>query len=174
MSLENFPPLYTYVSIFTCRHISLYHRLQLNPTTRTKQFIQWIAILGDKLQSNEFTLSTSSSIFSNSSINRSLSTEYIEALFQYLISQNLGELIAPGKIWNFRKPLSDWADLVHAWAVSSGKVNSVESVFSISNDSRGEPFYEMPLDILTKVLGTLESRNKCELMNGGAGVKFFA
>jgi hypothetical protein len=55
--------------------------------------------------------------------------------------------------------------LIHGWAIRFGKVNSIESAYSLihGDDTRGEIFNSIPDSLALKALQTMETMGKCEL-----------
>lgn len=152
--------------------------LQINATTRRRQLEFWLEYLSNNV--GDFRVSCSSPLFECKDIDRKLSDDFIAKLFEYIIYQGLGEPEEGGSaILFYRRRIPEWADAVHAWAVKCGRLNSVESIFNISNgpDSLDETFYSMPEGMMLRALRILEERGKCELITVNTsditGVKFF-
>lgn len=168
-NFSDFPPFYT---------------LQLNPATRQKQLSLWSEIIGDSLPGFQVSLTDRLELFRNKSIGRELDSAFLTALCEYLVAEGLAEWL-PGKqsVLAYKRSIPQWAALVHAWAVAYGKVNSIESAFSIAagDDSKDQPFHGIPNAIILRALKELESQKKCELIFQSeiesdimtCGVKFF-
>ena len=122
-------------------------------------------------------------LFTNKTIDRQLSPSFIVELCKFLAAEGLGEWMTPQtRFISYKRSLADWGAVLHEWAVRTGKLNSVESVFSVvsGDDSKGEPFHDIPVEIVFKALKTLQASGKCEVVLlgdkedvGTAGVKFF-
>ena len=169
MELIDFPPFYT---------------LQLNPATRAKQFEAWSSVLRTSLPGFVINIDEQDDpVFINKKISRSLSTEGKIELCSYLKDHALGYWLTPdSKFLFYRIPVEDWATAIHTWADKSGKINSIESVFSVINgdESKGEVFHGIPSEIALNAFRALEGRGKCELTFRepndmmSCGVKFFS
>ncbi|GFG28374.1 hypothetical protein Cfor_01750 [Coptotermes formosanus] len=71
--------------------------------------------------------------------------------------------------------LEEWADMVYSWVQSCGMVNTVCTLYEITDgDSTiDEEFHGLDTEVLIKVLRILEARKKAELFDDNQGVKFF-
>ena len=169
----DFPPFYT---------------LQLNAATRSKQFGLWADLLREKHSDFVLELSSSSKppIFVNKALGRELDPDFIRALCTNMIDNGLGEwLTVNARFLLYKRPIVDWAAAIHAWANKTGKINSIESAFSVihGDESKGEAFHEIPNEIALHALRALEAQGKCELIFRSpqaasdimaCGVKFFS
>jgi ESCRT-II complex subunit VPS25 len=167
MELIDFPPFYT---------------LQLNPSTRAKQLDAWISVLRETHPGFIINVADREPVFLNSKINRELSFDAQIVLCNYIRDQGLGEWISENsKFLFYKKSPSDWGIAIHSWADKTGKLNSIESAFSIihGDDSKGEIFHGIPNEIALRGFKALEAKAKCELTFRETsdimtcGVKFF-
>jgi len=121
------------------------------------------------------------SLFKNESVQRQLDSEFVLTLCEYLCERKLGEwLVDKSRFLFYRFPIPVWGDKIHEWAVKSGKINSIESAYSVihGDDSEREEFHSIPHEIFLHALRYLQSKAKCELVGQGSdlgqlGVKFF-
>ncbi len=76
------------------------------------------------------------------------------------------------------RSIFDWANLIYKWAVENGKLNSVETVFSLQNGEDYDVAVRCPTELLLWALELLEKEKKCEVFRSGEssehGVKFFS
>lgn len=74
-------------------------------------------------------------------------------------------------------PLDEWANIISRWATDNGMVNTVCTLFELTNGdtSVGEEFHGLDQNVLVKALKVLQTQQKCELMefDNEGGVKFF-
>lgn len=118
-------------------------------------------------------------VFVNTKINREADIEFIKAICENLEHMNMGCWVfkdghsSGGTFLVYKRKLEDWAMLFHEWAVRTGKINSIESTYSVINgeDSRSEPFHGIPDLLALKALRTLEAMGKCELSFRAPDVK---
>ena len=161
-------------------------RLQSNAVTKAKQLDLWVQLMQDRFSGFYISLTEPYSLFKNAEIKRELNESFISALCEHLRDRKLGDWLSREEksiFLFYRFPIGTWAEKVHAWAVKTGKINSIESAYSIvhGNDSSGEVFAEIPHEILINALKALELQGKCELVMSyrgetditKIGVKFF-
>lgn len=107
-----------------------------------------------------------------------MDASFLITLCEYLKEESQGEWVVPRKTFLFyQKPLSVWAEDLLTWVHKWGKSNSIESLRGIvsGDDSKGEPFFGVPEEVILPALRIVESRKKCEIFQdaGSVGVKFF-
>lgn len=165
----SFPPFFT---------------LQPNLDTRQKQLDAWSSlVLSFHRHYHLYSLDVAeiqiSELFQNKAISRKLNLDAI-----YLV---LEELRKKGHIeWKDKQRRScllmwrtpeEWGKHIYKWACDNGMSNSVCTLFELANgdDTIGQDFHGLDLEILSKALKTLEIDRKAELMSfdGSEGVKFF-
>uniref|UniRef100_A0AAQ4QMV2 Vacuolar protein-sorting-associated protein 25 n=1 Tax=Gasterosteus aculeatus aculeatus TaxID=481459 RepID=A0AAQ4QMV2_GASAC len=76
----------------------------------------------------------------------------------------------------WRRP-EEWGKLIHQWVSKNGMVNSVFTLYELSNgdDTEGEEFHGLEDWMLLRSLQALQTDGKAEIiiMDDGKGVKFF-
>uniref|UniRef100_A0A3B5K1E1 Vacuolar protein-sorting-associated protein 25 n=1 Tax=Takifugu rubripes TaxID=31033 RepID=A0A3B5K1E1_TAKRU len=183
----NFPPFFT---------------LQPNVDTRQKQLAAWCSLAlsycrHHKLYTLDVLEAQESPVFNNKKIERKLSMEAIQVVFEEL--RKKGKFIP--FIWNlewldknksrclvmWRRP-EEWGKLMYQWvsredlifmiSVSrNGMVNAVFTLYELSNgdDTEGEEFHGLEEWMLLRSLQALQAEGKAEIitMDDGKGVKFF-
>ena len=100
----------------------------------------------------------------------------------FIVSSGLGEWLIPGeKFLFYQKPLSDWGTLIYRWAKDSGRFNSIETLFSLMDEIPSDILESAPIDLIYRVLISLEKLGKCEIVGDTTspslerlGVKFFS
>ncbi len=69
------------------------------------------------------------------------------------------------------------AQAIFAWADKNAKIGSVETLVDICEDSKGEIFHKLPIEIVLKACYALQEVGKAEVFQAGdvdsIGVKFF-
>ncbi|VDL40288.1 unnamed protein product [Hymenolepis diminuta] len=165
----DFPPFFT---------------LQPNEETRRKQMDAWCQLVLSYFQSKkQINLDVSSlttthkDLFSNPKINRKANSQLIQAILE--------ELHRRGNLeWNDRshqnatiawRKASSWAADIEKWVRSTGRGNTVCTIYEIidGDDTEGESFHGIDQAVIMEALRYLEKHGKAELINGGEGVKFF-
>lgn len=162
----DFPPFFT---------------LQPNLSTRAKQLESWARLVLDychfhKIYSLDLGEAAQSPLFVNSKLNRRLSVEGIQAVFDHLEKLGHLEWADKGKrrcrvYW--RTP-EEWGKLIYDWVLANGFKNTVCTLFELTDgdETVGESFHGLEKETLVKGLKSLEATGRAELM-GGEGVKFF-
>ncbi|ESO99815.1 hypothetical protein LOTGIDRAFT_226114 [Lottia gigantea] len=156
--------------------------IQPNLETRKKQIEAWCTLILDyqkylKSYSLDVKEAQNSPLFYNKSISRRLHEDGIYTI--------LGELQKKGHIeWKdkgrkeclimWRTP-EEWGKLIYNWADSKGLLNTVCTMYEISNgdDSADTDFHGIESWLLLRALKSLQLEGKCEVMAGNEGVKFF-
>jgi ESCRT-II complex subunit VPS25 len=161
----DFPPLFT---------------LQPNQSSKRKQLGIW----RDILRSHDlFILTNHSEIFHNKRIKRSFDPCAVGELCAFLVTENLGEWLVPeDKFLFYQTPLVVWGDKLSTWMSDTGRTNTVETLFSISNEWKPEQ-RQIPIELVYRACKYLEKEKKCEVFTDGdtdsavsldlVGVKFF-
>lgn len=159
MDIFDFPPLFT---------------LQRNVLSQEKQFEVWTTILE---KSGNFKFKLKDKIFENVKLRRKMSEELFIALGEYLIRKKMGKWMDEVFLF-YKKSISDWGTQIYEIALNNGKINSIESIFSLKSDN--EDLKTVPIEIIHSALIYLETCNKCELIFENestnldkCGVKFF-
>lgn len=169
-----FPPFYT---------------LQPNKDTREKQVEAWCGLILAYSRYHRIffldlpaALSKSLPLFYNEEIQRRLSSDAMNAIFEALHSKGQIQWLDPKSKTScliFWKTPAEWGNLLYNWAVSTGNTNSVCTLFELKegDDSQGQEFSGIDDRVLVKALQCLEKERKAEIMtddNGDLqGVKFF-
>ncbi|CAG9316842.1 unnamed protein product [Blepharisma stoltei] len=156
-----------------------FYTLQPNLDTRSQQLYLWTQILLEYSQKNRIYIATSHDfhdIMRNNEVSRSLSEEFKNVLFDYMLKQK--NAIREGEAYMiFWKKPEAWGEQVYRWAVDSGRVGSVETVEGLvsGDETTREEFYGMPVNYMMVILRSLEKSRKAELFQVGEGmaVKFF-
>lgn len=70
---------------------------------------------------------------------------------------------------------SSWAADIEKWVRSTGRGNTVCTIYEIidGDDTEGEPFHGIDQAVIMDALRYLEKHGKAEIIDGGEGVKFF-
>uniref|UniRef100_A0A673K913 Vacuolar protein-sorting-associated protein 25 n=1 Tax=Sinocyclocheilus rhinocerous TaxID=307959 RepID=A0A673K913_9TELE len=158
--------------------------LQPNVDTRQKQLAAWCSlVLSFCRQSKLFTLDVleaqESAVFNNNRIHRKLSVEAIQVVFEELRKTGNLEWLDKNKsrcLIMWRRP-EEWGKLIHQWVSKNGMVNSVFTLYELSNgdDTEKEEFHGLEDWMLLRSLQALQADGKAEIisMDDGKGVKFF-
>uniref|UniRef100_A0A914XNN0 Vacuolar protein-sorting-associated protein 25 n=1 Tax=Plectus sambesii TaxID=2011161 RepID=A0A914XNN0_9BILA len=158
----------------------------LQPTliTREKQLEAWASLVIDYCQHDKiYTIDVvdiqQTELFHNIKLNRRLPSEGVRAVFDYLEQKKHVEWLDKQKTrchiyW--RTP-EEWAKLIYDWVVSNGLLNTVCTLYELTqgDDTEGESFHGLDKEVLLKALRHLQSQRRAEIINVGdnEGVKFF-
>jgi ESCRT-II complex subunit VPS25 len=124
---------------------------------------------------------TSSPLFRNEAINRSVDVADARVYVEYMVEKELAEWVDKSKsraaiYW--RKP-SEWASIMYKWALDRGKVGEVITLFDMleGEDSEDQEFFGLPSPLALKCLDSLQKQKKALVFSSGnseaVGVKFF-
>ena len=78
-----------------------------------------------------------SSLCNNTQINRKLSIESVSQICEWMHNNKLGEWASDSKdrIFVYWKSIQEIAQAIHNWADATGRINSVEVILDLSDDS---------------------------------------
>ncbi|CAI5658315.1 unnamed protein product [Oreochromis niloticus] len=159
-------------------------RLQPNVDTRQKQLAAWCSLAlsycrHHKLYTLDVMEAQESPMFNNKKIERKLSMEAIQVVFEELRKKGNLEWLDKNKsrcLVMWRRP-EEWGKLIYQWVSKTGMVNSVFTLYELSNgdETEGEEFHGLEDWMLLRSLQALQTEGKAELftMDDGKGVKFF-
>ncbi|KAL3123026.1 hypothetical protein niasHT_001226 [Heterodera trifolii] len=165
----DFPPFFT---------------IQPNLSTRDKQLKAWGRLVLDYCQANRIYTTdldeiSKSDLFNNRRLNRHLDLSGIRAVFEFLELQKHVEWKDKDKTrcniyW--RRP-EEWGQLLYEWANSIGLLNTVVTLYELTQgeDVVKESFFGLDKDVLLKGLQHLEDQGKAVLIDidgEKGGVKF--
>ncbi|XP_051530994.1 vacuolar protein-sorting-associated protein 25 [Myxocyprinus asiaticus] len=165
----NFPPFFT---------------LQPNVDTRQKQLAAWCSLVLSycrhrKLYTLDVLEAQESPVFNNKKTERKLSVEAIQVVFEELRKKGNLEWLDKNKtrcLIMWRRP-EEWGKLIYQWVYKNGMVNSVFTLYELSNgdDTEKEEFHGLEDWMLLRSLQALQAEGKAEMitMDDGKGVKFF-
>ncbi|KAK1160303.1 hypothetical protein AOXY_G20435 [Acipenser oxyrinchus oxyrinchus] len=163
---------------------TLFYRLQPNVDTRQKQLTAWCSLAlsycrHQKLYTMDVMEAQESPVFNNKKIQRKLSTDTIQVIFEELRKKGNLEWIDKNKtrcLIMWRRP-EEWGKLIYQWVSNNGMTNSVFTLYELSNgdDTENEEFHGLEDWLLLRSLQTLQLERKAEIitLNESKGVKFF-
>ncbi|XP_041975305.1 vacuolar protein-sorting-associated protein 25-like isoform X2 [Aricia agestis] len=165
----NFPPFFT---------------IQPQAETRAKQLEAWEHLITDyfkatKQSTIDIREIQNISIFNNESISRKLSQESMLTILEYMAKNGKAAPVDKSKnVWEvYWHSLDEWGNMVYDWASNNGLNNTVCTLFELreGENTVGEEFHGLDMNVLMKALKTLEVKGKCEVMDfdDNQGVKFF-
>ncbi|XP_043217572.1 vacuolar protein-sorting-associated protein 25-like [Amphibalanus amphitrite] len=155
--------------------------LQPNTETRQKQVSAWRSLILSYCRHHgvyalDVAQCAQSPLFSNVAIKRRLSEETIQTVLDDLATLGHAEWTDKAKrrclvLW--RSP-AEWGQLIYGWAVDSGLVGSVCTLYELTHGDHltDQPFHGLCEELLVRALGSLQAAGKAELMDN-EGVKFF-
>lgn len=171
-----FPDFYHFPPFFT---------LQSSPETRNKQLQLWSQYVVDYCRSHkisELQLATAaaSPLFSNSTINRKLSSTDIIVVLDTVASNGYGKWLVSDKS-SFaitEHTITELSSYIYKWADQYGAINTISTLEEIVSgvDSQGTQFHGLPYAVVYTALQHLEETGRCALFEGddlpSLGVKF--
>uniref|UniRef100_A0AAR2K8N9 Vacuolar protein-sorting-associated protein 25 n=1 Tax=Pygocentrus nattereri TaxID=42514 RepID=A0AAR2K8N9_PYGNA len=145
----NFPPFFT---------------LQPNVDTRQKQLAAWCSLVLSycrhrKLYTVDVLEVQESPVFNNKKIERKLSVEAIQVVFEELRKKGNLEWMDKNKtrcLIMWRRP-EEWGKLIYQWVSKNGMVNSVFTLYELSNgeDTENEGISDFHVSLLSAVLSEM-------------------
>ncbi|KAL1263773.1 hypothetical protein QQF64_004128 [Cirrhinus molitorella] len=154
----NFPPFFT---------------LQPNVDTRQKQLAAWCSLVlsfcrQQKLYTLDVLEAQESPVFNNKKIQRKLSVEAIQVVFEELRKKGNLEWLDKNKsrcLIMWRRP-EEWGKLIYQWVSKNGMVNSVFTLYELSNgeDTEKEEFHGLEDWMLLRSLQALQADGKAEII----------
>ncbi|KDR08384.1 vacuolar protein-sorting-associated protein 25 [Zootermopsis nevadensis] len=163
----SFPPFFT---------------IQVHNETRTKQIAAWRSLILDYHKITKHCIldtreAQRTALFNNTAIDRKLPLEGIVTILEDLArTGNAQPLDKQKHRWQiYWHTLEEWADLVYSWVQRCGMMNTVCTLYEITDgdNSADEEFHGLDTEIMVKILQTLEVSKKAELFDDNQGVKFF-
>jgi ESCRT-II complex subunit VPS25 len=165
----DFPPLFT---------------LQPNQSSKRKQLGIWRDILKSR---DIYIFTTHSEVFQNHKISRQFDPYGVNELCAFLIEENLGEwLKEKEKFLFFQSPLTVLGGRLLKWIDESGRMGTVETLLSITNEWQDYEEQGVPIELVYRMCKYLEMERKCEVFTDevshdesrcesleSIGVKFF-
>ncbi|GAC92935.1 vacuolar protein-sorting-associated protein [Pseudozyma hubeiensis SY62] len=198
------PPIHAFPPFYTIQH---------NPVSRAQQLSQWRALILDYCRHHRiFTLSPlpgssdssvtkgdasdpHAALFSNRSIQRSLSPESIRQVLADLVdhkqaaweeqltsaakSKTNSNSNLNAKAYIYWKTPIQWADSIYEWVMQTGQNKSIMTLFELNEGElvQSRDFYQLPTPMLRQALKHLSTQGKAQIFAGteaddGEGVKF--
>ena len=170
--MRDFPPFYT---------------LQRVHSTRLKQLQAWASLVTQHCAEHRILClhctGAEEPLFANHSIQRRASPALIHAIFEWMVEHDKAVWKSSGKsayiLW---RPLEDWAQMVLQWAMDTGNVENVLTIFEVleGDATRNQEFHGLPEDFFLHILRHLQAMGKANLFGCESeqdvptGVKFFA
>ena len=173
MSSNLINPKYKYPEYF---YWPFFFTLQTNGEVRRKQIHMWIDLVLKFCQDNKVWKLTheifSTNLGQNPKINRKLSENDINVIFQSLVDVKKAMFVNPKKpddIYILWKSLNEWEQYLYNAAMNRQSIDKLETLDYIidDDDNKNEEYYNMDKNLLISVLKSLESKGKCGLVKDG-------
>lgn len=177
--MENIKSKYTFPNHY---YWPFFYTIQKHAETRMKQLEMWATIVKEYCKANkiwkiskEFFLEN---IGKNTSINRKLSSEAANTIFEFM--QNKLKMIFPAVkeyyfvLW---KNVEEWQQCIYDSVIKHHRVDSLETLDYLMYDEEvaNEEYFGIDKDLLVMLLKSLEQKGKCSLLQDDGvymGVKF--
>ncbi|CAG9580917.1 unnamed protein product [Danaus chrysippus] len=159
-------------------------KIQPNSETRSKQLQAWQELISEYMKATKQSTidvreSQNSPLFNNTAIDRRLSPEGVLTVLEDMAKSGKAAPIDKSKnVWEvYWHSLDEWGNMIYNWASSNGLNNTVCTLYELreGDNTVGEEFHGLDMNILIKALKALSSNGKCELIefDDNQGVKFF-
>lgn len=183
------PAIYNFPPFFTKQPNKRVHEIQLQSWSQlVAEYCEWYGIwviskdgvVGDGKRERRH------EIFRNETIGRGLKQEFIEEIMEYMVSVDAAHWYNKDQMNNYPKrsemkkemavvlwkSLLWWAEQVARFVQRTGNENSVMTMFELLQGelSRSEPFYGMDEYLMYRVLQTLVSQNRAQLVKDEQGI----
>ncbi|PWY97702.1 ESCRT-II complex, vps25 subunit [Testicularia cyperi] len=204
-AVHSFPPFYTLqpnptsrsqqlsqwrsLILDFCRHYRIF-TLSISPTSASAaSSLSGAPGVYDAATSDSSASDPHRSLFKNSKIQRSLSTESIRTIFADLVSHKQAvwedvpasakSTVSGTRISVYWKTPQEWGDSIYDWIMQTGQNKSIMTLFELTRDDQvqDQEFYNLPTSILRLALKHLSTQGKAQIFAGteagdGEGVKF--
>lgn len=178
----NYPTIYNFPPFFT---------RQRHEGTWIKQCEQWSLLILDYFQAmRRFEIDLSNSEiyqkapFYNSTIQRALSKETLQAIVKYMIAK--GQACYPNPENSHRvlflwKSIEEWTTILYSHIQSIGAIGSIMTIYELFYSGEAEhcDFYSIPESMWRVIIGRLEEQGKARIFDSNSsnsmelGIKFF-
>lgn len=115
-------------------------------------------------------------ILRNERINRRVLPSYLTSLISAMVSRNLAYYEPPKQtrsvILLWRLP-EEWADVLHSWGTATGQLNTILTLYEITDPPVPSPLSGIPLSLLRRTITILTRSGRAQLIGvaDGEGVR---
>lgn len=115
-------------------------------------------------------------ILRNERINRRVLPSYLNSLISAMVSRNLAYYEPPKQtrsvILLWRLP-EEWADVLHSWGTATGQLNTILTLYEITDPPVPSPLSGIPLSLLRRTITILTRSGRAQLIGvaDGEGVR---
>ncbi len=168
-----FPWQYQFPPFFT---------LQPHAETRAKQVAAWSSLVLDYCRHRGMSAVdvqeiARSELFHNAELRRRLDEKSVRVVLDDLAAHGHLEWLdkAKSRAHVFYRSPQQWADTIYAYVKENGLVNTVCTMYELteSEEVEAQPFHNLDQEVLVKALKALELQKKAEIFGNNEGVKFF-
>ncbi|KAI6013535.1 ESCRT-II complex vps25 subunit [Pisolithus marmoratus] len=162
---------------------------QPNPTTQSTFADNWIRLILSyaryrrlfviRVEDAEVAGGDWDEILRNERINRRVLPSYLTSLISAMASRNLAYYEPPKQtrsvILLWRLP-EEWADVLHSWGTATGQINTILTLYEITDPPVPSPLSGMPLSLLQRAIAVLTRTGRAQLIGvaDGEGVRLLA
>ncbi|KAI6041348.1 ESCRT-II complex subunit-domain-containing protein, partial [Pisolithus marmoratus] len=162
---------------------------QPNPTTQGTFADNWIRLILSyaryrrlfviRVEDAEVAGGDWDEILRNERINRRVLPSYLTSLISAMASRNLAYYEPPKQtrsvILLWRLP-EEWADVLHSWGTATGQINTILTLYEITDPPVPSPLSGMPLSLLQRAIAVLTRTGRAQLIGvaDGEGVRLLA
>ncbi|KAI6097663.1 ESCRT-II complex vps25 subunit [Pisolithus croceorrhizus] len=162
---------------------------QPNPTTQSVFADNWIRLILSyarhrrlfilRVEDAEVAGGDWDEILRNERINRRVLPSHLNSLISAMVSRNLAYYEPPKQtrsvILLWRLP-EEWADVLHSWGTATGQLNTILTLYEITDPPVPSPLSGMPLSLLRRAIAILTRSGRAQLIGvaDGEGVRLLA
>ncbi|KAI5995618.1 ESCRT-II complex vps25 subunit [Pisolithus albus] len=159
---------------------------QPNPTTQSVFNDNWIRLILSyarhrrlfviRVEDAEVAGGDWDEILRNERINRRVLPSYLTSLISAMVSRNLAYYEPPKQtrsvILLWRLP-EEWADVLHSWGTATGQLNTILTLYEITDPPVPSPLSGIPLSLLRRAITILTRSGRAQLIGvaDGEGVR---
>ncbi|KAF7331656.1 hypothetical protein MKEN_00045300 [Mycena kentingensis (nom. inval.)] len=117
-------------------------------------------------------------VLRNERINRKVLPTYLSSILAAMVAKNQAAYEPVGQtrsvVLHWRTP-EEWAEVLHAWAISTGQLNTILTFYEITDPPVPSPLSNIHPSLLRKAIGLLAKTGRAQLIavSDGEGVRFF-
>ncbi|KAI6149570.1 ESCRT-II complex vps25 subunit [Pisolithus tinctorius] len=118
-------------------------------------------------------------VLRNERINRRVIPSYLTSLISAMVSRDLAYYEPPKQtrsvVLLWRLP-EEWADVLHSWGTATGQINTILTMYEITDPPVPSPLSGIPLSLLRRAITVLTRSGRAQLIEvaDGEGVRLLA
>ncbi|KIY46655.1 ESCRT-II complex, vps25 subunit [Fistulina hepatica ATCC 64428] len=125
----------------------------------------------------EITGSEWNEVLRNERINRRLQSDYLSQIMAHLVARSQATYDPPNQthtILLFWRTPEEWADVLYQWADTTGQLNTILTLYEITDPPVSSPLSGIPMSLLRHAITILTKSGRAQIIGvaDGEGVRF--